>query len=103
MSNTEPPSLSLHGPGLRLLLTTDRDGDCLVEITQLEPAPGPWRLELDWQPVDRRGLSLGFTNRLYQTPLTFSRQFSEAPQAFVRLPENISFQLARQCYFRIVR
>ncbi len=73
MAADEDPSQSLHGPNLRVLLTTDRDGECLLEITQLAPAPGPWRLEVVWQPVDARGLTLGFANPLYQTPLTFSR------------------------------
>jgi hypothetical protein len=103
MASGEVPAQSLHGPDVRVVLTTDRDGDCLLEITQREPAPGPWRLEVVWQPVDARGLALGFTNPLYHTPLTFSHVANFAPQAFVRLPQNISYELARQCYFRVVK
>ncbi len=103
MAAGDDPSQLLHGPNLRVLLTTDRDGECLLEITQFEPAPGPWRLEVVWQPVDARGLALGFTNPLYHTPLTFSRLATATPQALIRLPANISYEFARQCFFRVVR
>lgn len=101
MPTPSPTSFSLHGPGLRTSLTSDRDGDCLLEITQVEPASGEWRLEVIWQPVDDRGLARGFTNLLYQTAIRFSTLFGAQPRAFVRLPANISFELARTCYYRV--
>lgn len=96
------PVQTLHGPGLRSELSCDRDGQCLLEITQVEPAPGPWRLEVVWQPVDDRGLARGFACHLYQTPLAFATLLDERPRAYVWLPANISFELARKCYYCIV-
>lgn len=102
MSVPEVTSIKLHGAGVRVELSADRDGECLLEITQVEPVAGRWRLEVIWQPVDDRGLARGFTSPLFQTPLTFSKLFGDQPQTYVRLPANISFELARKCYYRVV-
>jgi hypothetical protein len=99
----EVPALRLHGPGVRAELSADRDGECFLEITQVEPAAGSWRLEVIWQPVDERGLARGFTSPLYETPLEFTTHLDAQSRAYVQLPANISFELARKCYYRVER
>jgi hypothetical protein len=101
MATQSLTSLSLHGPGGQAKLSTDRDGDCWLEITQDEPRPGSWRLEVVWQPVDDRGLASGFGSQLFQTPLEFFSTLDDQRRAFVLLPSNISFDLARKCYYRL--
>ncbi|MFO0821184.1 MAG: hypothetical protein U1A77_24785 [Pirellulales bacterium] len=103
MSTQALASLSLHGSGLRAELSADRDGDCWLEITLAESTPGNWRLEVVWQPVDDRGLARGFGCQLFQAPLEFAATFDDQPRAYVLLPSNISFDLARKCYYRIER
>ena len=39
---------------------------------------------------------------LDEMPLVLDRIVGDAPRAYVRLPEDIPFQLARNCHFRIV-
>lgn len=95
------PSQILHSSGVRAELSVDRDGECLLEITQVEPAAGHWQLVVLWHPVDERGLARGFGSQLFQTPLAFATRGHKHPRAYVRLPPNISFDLARKCHFRV--
>lgn len=99
----ECPSMTLHNLTFRAELSADRAGECLLEITHVAPAASAWQLEVIWQPVDDRGLARGSSCRLFETPLEFSALDDQPSCAYVRLPVNISFELARKCYFRITR
>lgn len=101
MTSLPPAPIFFHGPGLLGELHAARDDHCLLKFTQTAPIAAAFRLEVLLPSLDERGIAGAFWTTLFQHDFAFSTSLGGAPTAFVWLPANIPFALARRCYYRV--
>src|SRR5437868_3599506 len=101
MSEQPTVPVPFHGPGIEALLVAGRDGQCLMRLVQTQSGPADGILEVLKQPVDESGFPQGFNALLWEGTVEFCGSGAGTREAYVWLPSGLSFDVARNCYYRI--